>query len=113
MDGKVKMSISDSKIQIIENYIKRGWKVFPIQWVKGAGRCSCANETCKSAGKHPLTKNGFKDATLDVQQVKAWLKAWPEMNVGIATGQESGLVVLDVDPRHDGDESFRKLEKER
>ena len=31
-------------------------------------------------------------------------------NMGIRTGPESGLVVLDVDPRHGGDESLRQLE---
>jgi hypothetical protein len=35
---------------------------------------------------------------------------WPDANVGIATGAESGLVVLDVDPRHGGDESLEELE---
>jgi bifunctional DNA primase/polymerase-like protein len=31
-------------------------------------------------------------------------------NIGIRTGQESGLVVLDIDPRHGGDETVRQLE---
>ena len=35
---------------------------------------------------------------------------WPDANIGIATGD--GLVVLDVDPRHDGDTSLEKLEAE-
>ncbi|MGJ1550114.1 MULTISPECIES: bifunctional DNA primase/polymerase [Ralstonia solanacearum species complex] len=30
-------------------------------------------------------------------------------NVGIATGPASGLFVLDVDPGHGGDESFKHL----
>src|SRR5262249_15398402 len=33
---------------------------------------------------------------------------WPEANIGIATGAISGLVVLDVDPRHGGDESLEQ-----
>ncbi len=31
------------------------------------------------------------------------------MNLGLATGRQSGVVVLDVDPRHGGDESIAKL----
>jgi len=32
--------------------------------------------------------------------------------VGIATGPESGLVVLDVDPRHRGDDTLAELESQ-
>ena len=40
----------------------------------------------------------------------AWWASEPGANIGIAT-EASQLVVLDVDPRHDGDESFRRLER--
>jgi len=40
-----------------------------------------------------------------------WWTQWPDANVGIATGQDSGLVVLDVDPRNGGDESLRDLQR--
>jgi putative DNA primase/helicase len=39
-----------------------------------------------------------------------WEDDFPLSNVGIRTGQEPGLVVLDVDPHHGGDESIRQLE---
>jgi len=39
-----------------------------------------------------------------------WFDTWPDANVGIAIGAESGLVVLDVDPRHGGTESLEELE---
>jgi hypothetical protein len=34
---------------------------------------------------------------------------WPEANIGIACGRESGIVVVDVDPRNGGEESLVKL----
>ena len=75
------------------------------------GECSCSNPDCTSAGKHPRTAHGFLDATTDVNTVRAWWEDdFPLSNVGIRTGEESGLVVLDVDPRHEGDESLRQLE---
>lgn len=86
-------------------YAERGWKVFPQQSVSN-GRCSCRKDECRSPGKHPRTPHGRSDATLDPHQIEAWWKAWPEANIGIATGTESGIVVVDVDARSGGLESL-------
>lgn len=59
--------------------------------------------------KKPLTSNGFKDATLDSQQVKRWWKLHPNANIGIPTGSRSGLLLVDIDPRSGGEESLRSL----
>jgi bifunctional DNA primase/polymerase-like protein/AAA domain-containing protein/primase-like protein len=73
-------------------YAKRGLPVFPVR------------------GKLPLTVHGFKDASTDADQIRDWWSEWPNANIAIATGAASGLVVLDVDPRHDGDKSLAALE---
>lgn len=57
------------------------WPVFPVR----------ANE------KDPATRHGFKDATCDLDRILAWWDAQPDYNIGIATGEPSGLVVIDVD----------------
>jgi len=55
---------------------------------------------------------GHKDATTDVDVTRArWLKT-PRANIGIATGARSGVWILDVDPRHDGDKSLLALTRE-
>ena len=41
-------------------------------------------------------------------EVELWWGRWPEANIIIVTGQVSRLVVVDVDPRHGGDESWRE-----
>lgn len=74
-------------------YARKGKKVFPI----------------KPLGKTPLTPHGFKDATCDCEQIRLWWNKWPDSNIGMPTGQESGVVVLDVDPRNGGTESFYRL----
>jgi hypothetical protein len=56
-----------------------GWPVFPL----------------KPRGKTPLTRNGFKDATVDPEQVKAWWAATPQANIGTPTGIR--FDVIDVD----------------
>jgi hypothetical protein len=60
--------------------LARGWYVFP----------------CAPQSKQPLTRSGFKDASRDPEQIKAWWTLWPNANVAIATGA-SGLTVLDCD----------------
>src|SRR5579862_311791 len=76
-------------------YAERGIPVFPAR------------------GKLPLTMHGFKDATIDTSKLQAWWDRWPSANVAVPTGQSSGLVVLDVDPRHGGDESLSALEQKQ
>jgi hypothetical protein len=71
-----------------------GLRVFPLHHPTREG-CSCGNPKCSSAAKHPLTRNGFRDATLDGDQVQKWWTRWPNANIGVATGR--GLVVLDLD----------------
>jgi hypothetical protein len=55
--------------------------------------------------------HGVKDATSDEETVPTWWERWPDANVGIATGLVSGLIALDVDPRHGGDNSLADLER--
>lgn len=81
--------------------------VFPLHTWLGT-RCSCGAADCSSPAKHPKTQRGVHDATTDPQIVAGWWLKWPDANIGLATG--NGLVVLDVDPRHDGDHSLAELE---
>lgn len=105
-------SAKSTNFEIALSYARKGWRVFPLHWALANGKCSCRWDTCKSVGKHPLTKSGCKDATISEEQLSLWFNKWPEANIGIATGHESGLAVLDVDPRHDGDNSLRSLERQ-
>jgi hypothetical protein len=66
---------------------------------------------CEPGGKVPLTYSGFWDATTDARRIKAWWGRWPHANVGVPTGERSGLLVLDVDPRDRGPESLTALER--
>jgi putative DNA primase/helicase len=66
----------------------------------------------QQAGKIPLINDWPNVATSDPGRIAAWLRQWPGMNVGIATGMKSGIVVLDIDPRHGGDETLALLQRE-
>ena len=81
--------LSDAPIRgIARDYIKRGWHVFPVD-----------------GEKRPKTKNGFKDASLNSAQFKAG------DGIAIATGQVSGLVVVDLDEKNGkhGIQAFKDL----
>jgi len=51
--------------------------------------------------KSPLTKNGWQDATLDLDQVKRWWRARGDSAIGIPTGVMWD--VLDVDVKNESD----------
>ena len=89
-------------------YARAGMWVLPLHTPNPGGGCSCRNRECGSVGKHPRTRNGLTDATVDLDRIESWFTMWPNANVGISCGP-SGLVVVDVDPRHGGDESWRDL----
>ncbi|AWM38186.1 hypothetical protein C1280_15135 [Gemmata obscuriglobus] len=88
------------------DYAGRGWRVVPLhacvadeRRTDGAIGCSCGNPECGSQGKHPRLKAWQKEASADPAQVGTWWAAWPEANVGVALGPESGVVAIDVDTK--------------
>lgn len=62
-------------------YAALGWHVLPIV----------------PKQKIPLTKHGVKDATADINQIKAWWKKWPDANIAVTCGTKSSVWVIDVD----------------
>ena len=80
------------------DYAKRGWHVFPILAVSPTGGCECERGLeCDKAGKHPAIERWNKEASTDATKINEWWGRRPDRGVGIATGEESGLTVLDVD----------------
>ena len=75
-------------------YAAKGWPVFPL------------------VGKKPLSRlapHGSRSATADLETITRWWTSAPNANVGIATGPAAGFWVLDMDPRHGGDQSLDDL----
>jgi len=72
-------------------YASKGWNVIPL------------NENSKFP---PKIKEWQHEATIDVNTINQWWSKWPNANIGIATGEKSGIFVLDVDgPLHGTNES--------
>jgi len=93
-------------------YLQRGWRVFPVHSRRPDGGCTCGKDGCTSPAKHPVTKRGLTDASGKEAQVTGWWRRWSWANVAVATGTDSGVVVLDVDVDKGGAESLDKLEAE-
>ncbi len=65
-------------------YRALGWSVFPV-----------------GKDKKPLIKwSKYQDELATEEQIRTWATQWPHMNLGVATGALSGLVVLDLDIKH-------------
>jgi hypothetical protein len=84
------MNIGQNALRLAEEY---GFTVFPV----------------KTATKLPLIKGWPEAATTDAGTISAWWSRWPDANIGIATGAKSGTIVLDVDVKTGGLESFEEL----
>ena len=95
-------------------FARHGHAVFPLHYPVGTDKlvCSCGR-LCGNAAKHPygmLVKNGVRSATTEPGIIKHWFGyTVPDANLGVSCDR---LVVLDVDPRHDGDETLAAIEHE-
>ena len=73
------------------SYASAGFPVFPC--------CERGERT-----KAPYTTSGFKEATTDEKQIRAWWGKWPKALIGVPMGAASGLWCLDIDrPKKEGD----------
>jgi hypothetical protein len=87
-----------SKLVIAQEYVSLGFKVFPVHAVENDGRCTCENTTCTNIAKHPVTTNGVHGATDDDDTlIEYFTGGYAKANIGIATGEASNVIVLDVD----------------
>lgn len=78
-------------------YASLGWHIIPL------------------SGKVPVQRDWPNQATIDSEQLAKWFGPggqYKQHNIGMVCGPKSGVIVLDVDPRHGGTESLDRLESE-
>jgi putative DNA primase/helicase len=96
---------------------RSGFRVIPLHWVTG-GACSCGSPECKSPGKHPYNDR-WNEPGPDPEADRRWwqvadknsdLRDWhPAANIGVLTGEVSGIFVVDIDPKNGGTERWEEL----
>jgi hypothetical protein len=95
-------------------FARDGHAVLPLHGIinrNGKLGCTCGDGMCTSPGKHPhprLAPHGLKDATTDISIIRSWFSESNCLNYGVST---DNLFTIDVDLHHDGDETWRALEK--
>jgi hypothetical protein len=94
-------------------YAARGWPVIPLHTPNSIGLCSCGDLGCRSIGKHPRNHDGFecgrKAATRDEREIRDLWQQWPDANIGIRTGLDSGILVMEVGRSRGGEDSLKEM----
>ena len=89
---------------------RRGWRVFPILGWDDGGQCDCRNP-CASVGKHPAVRAWQRVASNEPPVVRELFNTH-HRGIGVATGEGSGVWVLDLDTKNgvDGIASVEHLD---
>lgn len=85
-------TVTTTPVQYALRYAARGWAVFP----------------CREGEKRPLTERGLHSATTDEAMIQSLWRDNPRANIGVPCGAH--FWVLDVDPRHGGDDALAALQ---
>jgi hypothetical protein len=64
----------------------------------------------KRSGKEPLTEHGHCDATTDPRRIHMWWNRYAGANIGIPTGERSGILAVDHDTYKEGTASLEEVE---
>jgi Bifunctional DNA primase/polymerase, N-terminal len=97
------------------------WNVLPLEYPVGIATCSCARGlACPTPAKHPLIARlpegrwqPYQERLATEAEIRNW---WPRVptpcdpNLGVITGQISGIATLDVDDRNGGNTSILALD---
>jgi putative DNA primase/helicase len=115
LNQKDLMKITENKLlNYALHYAKLGFPVLPLYSPVIKYRvlqCSCSlGIYCDSPAKHPRTWSGHKNATTNEKQIRKWWTKHPNDNIGILTGRETGIFVLDVDWKNSGEYSLEELQ---
>jgi hypothetical protein len=87
-------------------FIEAGFRVFPLWGFRGE-TCECDNPNCEAAGKHPRAANWQHTPEWDDDQINAMeLAGHFDSGYGVLC---RGFIVVDVDARNGGIESFTRL----
>lgn len=89
------------------DFMAAGYPIFPIYRFKTNGQCECGDPECPAPSKHPRASNWQHTPIWDDDQVEAMEEAGHlDTGYGVLC---RGLLVVDVDARNGGVESYAKL----
>lgn len=93
-------------IKTIYDYHESGFRVFPLWGINEHGRCECGDDECAAVGKHPRMSNWQHVPHWSDEQLEFMLEHQVTTGFGVCLDDH---LVIDIDPRNGGFESYAKL----
>lgn len=88
-----------------------GYKIFGLHGINQDGSCACGNPECTAAGKHPISSGWQHTPEWSDDQFET-MHEMGQFDSGYGVLVSHGLLVVDVDARNGGVESYAKLIEE-
>ncbi len=88
-------------------FIEAGYKIFGLHPIVG-DQCGCGNPQCKALGKHPVASNWQHTPQWSADQIEV-MELTGQLTTGYGVLVSEGLLVIDVDARNGGVESYARL----
>lgn len=92
---------------IHSEFIDAGYKVFGLHGILKSGLCACGWDKCSAPGKHPVAANWQHTPHWSDEQLET-LEQMGQFDTGYGVLVD-GLLVVDVDARNGGVDSYAKL----
>ena len=92
---RLKVGNSWAKVFTFIRFARLGFKLLVLHGVKKVGDgwvCACGQPDCQSPGKHPWTKHGVHDATMDEEKIYQWQRA--EAGLGRESIAVAGVLTI-------------------
>jgi hypothetical protein len=92
---------------MFREFLEAGIPIFPLYRFKTNGQCECGDTDCEAVGKHPFPSSWQHSPLWEDDQVDGMEESGRfDTGYGVLC---RGLLVVDVDARNGGVESYRKL----
>lgn len=95
---------------LFRDFYDNGYKIFGIYPILSNGACGCLNPKCSAQGKHPLISNWQSTPLWDEEQLDC-MEEMGNFDSGYGILCDN-LIVVDVDEKNGGANSYQKLLKE-
>lgn len=97
--------------ELADQYARKGFGVVPLYERSSTGVCSCfLGSGCPLFPYHPRIDRSQESASSDPATVRRWWLNWPTALVGIMSGKDAQLAVLQCDFSRKGRQSLQRLE---
>jgi hypothetical protein len=89
-------------------FMEAGYRIFGLYGADKAGRCMCGNPHCNAILKHPVASNWQHTPQWSGEQIEV-MEITGQLATGYGVLVADGLLVVDVDARNGGVQSYARL----